>query len=90
MITINSPELVQFYYLSCDFFLKATGGNDGAICIRELTNYRNDCDESECIILPCHEFTTNNTKELMIDSHEMKITSPRSQQVMIFCTSLHY
>ncbi|CAH8519924.1 unnamed protein product [Schistosoma bovis] len=64
-----------------EFVLLATGGNDGAICIRELTHYRNDCDESECIILPCHEFTTNNTKELMIDSHEMKITSPRSQQV---------
>ncbi|RTG90240.1 uncharacterized protein DC041_0010658 [Schistosoma bovis] len=62
---------------------EATGGNDGAICIRELTHYRNDCDESECIILPCHEFTTNNTKELMIDSHEMKITSPRSQQFII-------
>ncbi|VDO55912.1 unnamed protein product [Schistosoma margrebowiei] len=60
---------------------EATGGNDGAICIRELTNYRNNCDKSECIILPCHELATNNTKESMIDSHETKIISPRSHQV---------
>ncbi|CAH8516566.1 unnamed protein product [Schistosoma rodhaini] len=63
--------------------LLATGGNDGAICIRELKNYRNNCDESECIILPCHALTMNNTKESMMNSHEKKIMSPFSQQISI-------
>ncbi|CAH8478273.1 unnamed protein product [Schistosoma turkestanicum] len=56
-------------------FLLATGGNDGAICVRELRNYHNNGQESEYMILPCHETSTNNAKELMAGSHKEKIMS---------------
>ncbi|CAH8498819.1 unnamed protein product [Heterobilharzia americana] len=46
----------------------ATGGNDGGVYVRELTNYPPQSNESECVILPCHEGKLDNNTQMMMNS----------------------
>ncbi|KAK4469491.1 hypothetical protein MN116_007038 [Schistosoma mekongi] len=57
--------------------LLATGGNDGAICVRELKGHLDHCSEVKYVVLPCHALPTNNTAELVIESF------PSCQQVSV-------
>ncbi|TNN17919.1 WD repeat-containing 6-like protein, partial [Schistosoma japonicum] len=48
----------------CESILLATGGNDGAICVRELKTHHDHCSKLKCVVLPCHALPTNNTAKL--------------------------